>query len=56
MSAFMPVIEAFNRAGVSYVIVGGVATVLHGHLRLTSDVDFVIRLDRANASKAIEGY
>jgi hypothetical protein len=54
MSTFVAPIDAFNRAGVSYVIVGGLATVLHGHARMTTDVDFVIRLDRDNVTKALE--
>ena len=54
MSLFLPVIEAFNRGKVDYVVVGGLAVVLHGHTRLTADVDLVIGLDKANASKAVE--
>ena len=54
MSLFLPVIDAFNREKVAYVVVGGLAVVLHGHARLTADVDLVIGLDEANASKAVE--
>lgn len=54
VASFTRVIQAFNDAGVSYVIVGGLATVLHGHLRVTADVDFVIRLDESNVRKAID--
>ena len=54
MSLFLPVIDAFNREKVAYVVVGGLAVVLHGHTRLTADVDLVIGLDEANASKAVE--
>src|SRR5579862_1261113 len=53
VALFVPVIRGFNDAGVSYVIVGGLATVLHGHLRVTADVDFVIRLDEHNISLAL---
>jgi hypothetical protein len=53
MTLFLPVVEAFNREQVSYVIVGGLATVLHGHLRLTADVDFVISLERENILKSL---
>lgn len=33
------VLGALNGAGVRYLIVGGVAVVLHGHLRTTADLD-----------------
>ena len=42
---FERVIEALNRSGVPYVIVGGVAVVMHGVDRLTADLDVVIDLD-----------
>lgn len=53
VASFTRIIAAFNDADVSYVIVGGLATVLHGHLRVTADVDFVIRLDEANIRSTI---
>lgn len=53
MAAFARAIQAFNDAQISYVIVGGVATVLHGYLRVTADVDFVIRLDASNVLAAV---
>ena len=53
MSLFLPVIEEFNKHNISYVVVGGMATVLHGYTRLTADIDFVILLDTENSSKAI---
>ena len=42
---FEPVLKALNEAGVRYVIVGGVAVVLHGHLRATADLDDVAVLE-----------
>lgn len=53
MGVFRPALEALNEAGVSYVIVGGLATVLHGHVRLTSDIDIVLAFDRENVLKAV---
>ncbi|MCC7435417.1 MAG: hypothetical protein IT363_12090 [Methanoregulaceae archaeon] len=53
MGVFRPTLEALNQAGVKYVVVGGLATVLHGHLRLTSDIDLVIAFDRDNVLKAV---
>ncbi|HKY33922.1 MAG TPA: hypothetical protein VJV23_15435 [Candidatus Polarisedimenticolia bacterium] len=46
------VIEALEAAGVRYLIVGGVAVVLHGYLRTTADLDLVIQLDPPNALRA----
>jgi uncharacterized nucleotidyltransferase DUF6036 len=54
MSIFLPVFQALNEAGVRYVIVGGLAVVLHGHVRLTADVDLVIDLGEDQARRAID--
>lgn len=48
------VLEALNRAHVRYIVVGGVAVVLHGYLRTTADLDLVIHLERDNVLRAIE--
>ncbi len=34
-----------NDSGCSYVVVGGLAVILHGHVRLTTDTDIVVDLD-----------
>ena len=47
------VLAALNRAGVRYLVVGGVAVVLHGYLRTTADLDLVIQLERNNVLKAM---
>jgi hypothetical protein len=44
MSLFEPVFLALNNAEVRYVVVGGLATVLHGYARLTADIDLVVDL------------
>jgi hypothetical protein len=49
-----PLFKALNDGGVRYVVVGGVAVVLHGHARLTVDVDLVVDLDEDQALKAID--
>lgn len=51
---FEPVLKALNDAGVRYLIVGGVAVVLHGHLRATADLDLVIDLRPENIGRALE--
>ena len=48
------VFSALNDAGVSYVVVGGVAVVLQGHARLTVDLDLVVDLAAEPASTAID--
>jgi len=40
--------------GVRYLIVGGVAVVLHGYLRATADLDLVLDLDPQGLSNAVD--
>lgn len=54
MAIFEPLFKALNDAGVRYVVVGGLAVVLHGHARLTVDVDLVVDLDEDQAARAID--
>lgn len=54
MALFEPIFEALNRAGVRYVVVGGVAVVLQGYARVTADLDLMVDLEPAEARKAIE--
>ena len=54
MPLFEPIFEALNRSGARYVVVGGVAVVLHGYLRVTGDLDLIVDLSPAGARKAIE--
>ena len=46
-------IELLNLNRVEYVIVGGHAVAFHGYPRFTGDTDFLVRPDRANASRVI---
>jgi predicted nucleotidyltransferase len=48
------VLATLNAGGVRYLVAGGVAVVLHGHLRTTADLDLVVALDRDNALRTIE--
>ena len=52
-SSIEHIIDHLNRAEVRYIVVGGVAVVLHGHLRVTADLDLVVELEQENAQKAI---
>jgi predicted nucleotidyltransferase len=47
------VVGALNDADVRYLIVGGVAVVLHGFLRTTKDLDLVIQLDPGNVQRGL---
>jgi predicted nucleotidyltransferase len=47
------VLSALNAAHVRYLVVGGVAVVLHGYLRTTADLDLVIQLERSNVLRAM---
>jgi predicted nucleotidyltransferase len=47
------VLAKLNAHQVRYLVVGGVAVVLHGHLRTTADLDLVVELAPENAARAI---
>jgi predicted nucleotidyltransferase len=53
VGAIEAVLAALNAAGVRYLVVGGVAVVLHGHLRTTADLDLVVELSPDNAQRAV---
>ncbi len=46
--------SAFHKAGVEYVIVGGVAVNAHGFVRATRDLDLFIRPSEDNARAAFQ--
>ncbi len=41
----------FNAAGVKYVVIGGMAMIHHGLLRLTSDIDVLVDAGEANIER-----
>lgn len=47
------VFQALAERKVRYLVVGGVAVVLHGHPRLTSDIDIVLAMDDSNILAAM---
>lgn len=53
MGLYDDVYAAFERAGVRYVVVGGMAVVMSGHVRATVDLDVVVDLDPAAAQRAV---
>ena len=51
--------SALNEANVHYIMIGGVATNLHGYQRTTDDIDIWIKdssENRANLRKALKNY
>lgn len=56
MSLFEPIFAGLNRHEVRYVVVGGVAVVLHGHPRLTGDLDLAIDLSPPAATTVVEAF
>ncbi len=54
VTLFEPVLAALDAAEVRFVVVGGVAVVLHGHPRMTADLDLVIDLAAEPAARAVE--
>lgn len=53
MSVFEPIFQILNAAGARYVVVGGLATLLHGYARLTADVDLAVDLAPEEVRKTI---
>ena len=44
-------VAPLNRAGIPYVVTGGVASVIYGEPRLTRDIDLVLALDVRDAER-----
>ena len=53
MTAYGELFRALHDSGARFVVVGGVAVVMHGHARLTIDVDVVVDLEPASARAAV---
>ena len=53
MPLYQPLFRALDASGTRYVVVGGVATVLHGYARLTADIDLILDLERDAAARAM---
>ena len=53
MSIYEPILARLNEQGGRYVVVGGLAVVLHGHARLTVDLDLVVDLAPEAARRTI---
>ncbi len=53
-SDFDVIFQALEAAQVRYLVVGRVAVVIHGHPRVTADIDLVISLESMNARRAMQ--
>jgi len=53
LESLTAILGALNRAGVRFLVAGGVAVNLHGYSRLTQDLDLVVGLSRDNALAAM---
>lgn len=43
-----------NRTGARYLVMGGIACILHGHVRATTDLDILIERTEENARRVLE--
>lgn len=43
MSLYLPLFKSLNEANVQYVVVAGIATILHGYVRATADIDLFVK-------------
>jgi hypothetical protein len=50
---FERIFSGLEARQVQYLVVGGVAVVLHGHPRFTADLDLVLLLDDSNIKAAL---
>ena len=53
VAIFDTLFKILDDADVRYIVVGGLAVVLHGHARLTADLDLIIDLDPGEVRRAI---
>lgn len=49
------VCQALNVAGARYLVIGGIACVLHGYVRATTDLDVLIERSPDNAQRVLDG-
>lgn len=48
------IFRQLNKRQIDYVVVGGVALVLHGVVRLTADLDLMLHLDEKNLTRFVD--
>ncbi len=45
---------ALNHEGAKYLVIGGIACILHGYIRATTDLDILIERTRENAERVLK--
>lgn len=53
LASFEAIVRALEKAGVRYLVAGGLAVNAHGYLRFTKDIDIVLQLERDNTVRAL---
>jgi hypothetical protein len=53
LSSVEAIFRELNTARARYLVVGGLAVVAHGYVRLTADIDLVVDLDTDNVMRAL---
>lgn len=53
---FRDFIQALNDNDVSYILVGGFAVILHGHARVTGDMDIWVERTEENYKKLVRAF
>lgn len=48
------VCRALNEAGARYLVIGGIACILHGYVRATTDIDVLIERSPDNAERVLQ--
>ena len=49
------VCQALNASGARYLVIGGIACILHGYVRATTDLDVLIERSPDNAGRVLDG-
>ncbi len=53
---FLDFITAFNDQGVDYILIGGMAVVIHGYPRTTGDMDLWVKKTKTNYKKIEKAF
>jgi hypothetical protein len=53
IQSFQRILELLDEHGVEFIVVGGVAAVLHGAPVTTFDIDALVRVDADNADRLL---
>lgn len=56
LMSFEAIADALEKAGVRYLVAGGLAVNAHGYLRFTKDVDLVIQLEAENLQMRLDDH